>query len=349
MYKLEKNQKYKVIQWGLGPVGSIAVRMMLRRMSLEIVGAIVTQREKIGRDLGELVGREKVGIIASDKLVGNLQADVVLHMTSSSLMKQGNYKRNFEEISVALKAQKNVITTTGFVYPWRNSPEMSEQLDQLAVENGVTLLGTAAAPGFHTDFLPLTLSGSLARVDRIIIREWEDDTIASGFWAKEFMGFGMTLDEFEKQGADRLKNALVTFYLESMYFITDALGWEISEVKSNLETYTATESLQTAVKKIKPGTICAHKVLVEGIKGRNSVIYIEHVFKVCPDRVKEPEGVNLIEIEGRPKAGIKLTHNWWTDIGVITAAHAVNAIPQVVEAPSGFLSLRDLPLVTAIK
>ena len=60
----------------------------------------------------------------------------------------GNWDKNRDEIIVALKARKNVITTTGFVYPWRTCPEMCRQLDMIAKENGVTLLGTGAAPGF---------------------------------------------------------------------------------------------------------------------------------------------------------------------------------------------------------
>ena len=127
---------------------------------------------------------------------------------------------------------------------WVSSLTIYDSLSQLAKENDVKLLGTAAAPGFHTDYLPLTLSGSLARTDRIVIREWEDDALARGFWAEEFMGFGSTPGEFKKQGADRLRHAMVTFYIESMYFITDALGWEISEIKSDLISYTTEQPVR---------------------------------------------------------------------------------------------------------
>ena len=345
-------KRYKVIQWGLGAVGTAAARMMLQKQSIEIVGGIASRPEKIGRDIGELSGGKEIGVPISGNIAEALSknADVVLHMTASSLLNKGNLKENAEEISLALKAKKNVITTSGFMYPWRSSPEISRQLDQLAKENGVTLLGTGAAPGFHTDYLPLALTGCLARVDKIIIRECEDDSEVTSAWMTQNMGFGLSLDEFEKTGMlQLLRDSLIAFYIEPIHFIADTMGWEVTEVRPTFESYTAKERLQIAVREIEPGTICAHKVALEGMKGENVLIYVEHIFKVCSDRVKEPEGENSIWIEGRPSVGVKLEGNWWPWALLVTAAHPVNAIPRVVEAPPGFVSLESLPAVTAIQ
>jgi hypothetical protein len=133
-------RKYKVIQWGMGLCGTPAVRMMLRKSSIELIGVIVNRPEKTGRDIGELSGADATGILASNNVdeVLKRDADVVIHMTSSSMMEVGNWDKNRDEIIVALKARKNVITTTGFVYPWRTCPEMCRQLDEVAKENGVT-------------------------------------------------------------------------------------------------------------------------------------------------------------------------------------------------------------------
>lgn len=342
--------KYKVIQWGMGLCGTPAVRMMLRKKSIEVVGVIVNRPEKAGRDIGELAGDKAVGILASNDIGEVLQrdADVVIHMTSSSMMEVGNWDKNRDEIIVALKARKNVITTSGFVYPWRTCPEMCRQLDEVAKENGVTLLGTGAAPGFHPEFLPLVLSGTVARVNHVLIRQWEDDTPVTAAWF-HYLGYGQSIEEIGAQGTSKIKNALINFYAESFYCIADALGWELTEIKSRSEYYTATETLQVALGEIKPGTICAQKLIMDGMRGEDVVITLEQVFKVCPDKVKEPEGSNSIWIDSRPTVGLTLTGDWWHWVGPLTGFHAVNCIPRVVAASPGFVSLTDLPLVTAIR
>ena len=341
--------KYKVIQWGMGLCGTPAVRMMLRKKSIDMAGVIVSRSEKAGKDIGELAGESPAGILASNDIKEILakDADVVIHMTSSSMMEDGTWGKNKDEIITALKTRKNVITTTGFVYPWRTYPEMCKELDMIAKENGVTLFGTGAAPGFHPEFLPLVLSGTLARVKNILIRQWEDDTPVTAAWF-HYLGYGKNINDIGAEGTSKIKNALIHFYSESFYCIADALGWELSEIRSRSEYYTCKETLQVALGEIKPGTICAQKLVLEGMEGENVVITLEQVFKVCPDKVIEPEGENSIWINGVPSVGFKLTGDWWHWVGPITGFHAVNCIPRVIAAPPGFISLADLPPPTTI-
>ncbi|MBN1614113.1 MAG: hypothetical protein JW950_06565 [Deltaproteobacteria bacterium] len=343
------SKKYRVIQWGMGLCGTPAVRMMLRKKSIEMVGVIVNRPEKAGRDVGELAGEEAVGILASNdigKVLGR-DADVVIHMTSSSMMEMGTWDKNKDEILLALNARKNVITTTGFLYPWRSYPDMCRELDETAKRNGVTLLGTGAAPGFHPDLLPLLLTGSVARVDHILIKQWEDDTPVTAAWL-HYLGYGKDPGEIGDEGTNKIKQALIHFYSESIHFLADALGWDITEIRTQSEYFTAKETLQIAQGEIRPGTICAQKLIIDALRGEKAVITIEQVFKVCPDKVKEPEGTNSIWIDSRPTVGLELTGNWWHWVGPITGFHAVNCIPQVVAAAPGFVSHRDLPLSAAI-
>jgi hypothetical protein len=78
-----------VVQYGCGPVGCSVARLALQRPSLHLAGAVDTSKEKIGKDLGELIGADKtIGVTVSGALgsVTNLgAAEVVLHCTSSKL------------------------------------------------------------------------------------------------------------------------------------------------------------------------------------------------------------------------------------------------------------------------
>lgn len=54
-------KKYKVIVWGLGNVGRYAVKMILQKKSLELVGAVDIDPLKVGKDVGELFGFGQAG------------------------------------------------------------------------------------------------------------------------------------------------------------------------------------------------------------------------------------------------------------------------------------------------
>ena len=56
----------KVIVWGTGNVGRPALRAVLSHTDLELVGVIVSNPDKVGRDAGELVGMAPVGLAATD-------------------------------------------------------------------------------------------------------------------------------------------------------------------------------------------------------------------------------------------------------------------------------------------
>jgi len=56
--------KIRVIQYGVGPIGAGIVRLMLQKPDLQIVGAIDLDPQKVGKDLGRIVGAERdLGVI----------------------------------------------------------------------------------------------------------------------------------------------------------------------------------------------------------------------------------------------------------------------------------------------
>ena len=55
----------RVAVWGTGNVGRPAIRAVLAHRELELVGAVVANPDKVGRDAGELAGVAPAGIIAT--------------------------------------------------------------------------------------------------------------------------------------------------------------------------------------------------------------------------------------------------------------------------------------------
>jgi len=75
------NKPIRIIQYGLGAIGQAAARLVLDRKGLQLVGAVDRDPKLIGRDLGDLLGRNrKLGFEVSDKLG---EADVVIHCSTS--------------------------------------------------------------------------------------------------------------------------------------------------------------------------------------------------------------------------------------------------------------------------
>ena len=48
--------KIRVIQFGLGPIGCAAARLVAKRAHLELVGAVDIDPAKIGKDVGDVIG-----------------------------------------------------------------------------------------------------------------------------------------------------------------------------------------------------------------------------------------------------------------------------------------------------
>ena len=58
-------KKYRVIQWGIGNVGTIALRHFAHNPAFEVVGVLCNRPEKVGKDAGELVGTAPIGVLAT--------------------------------------------------------------------------------------------------------------------------------------------------------------------------------------------------------------------------------------------------------------------------------------------
>ena len=73
-------KRLRVIQWATGNIGTRAMRAVIEHPELELVGLLVNDPAKAGRDAGELCGVAPVGIAAInsvDEIVA-LPADCVL-------------------------------------------------------------------------------------------------------------------------------------------------------------------------------------------------------------------------------------------------------------------------------
>src|SRR5438874_13804759 len=151
-------KKIRAIQYGVGPIGASRAKLMREKQAIEIIGAIDLDPAKAGRDLGEVVGAQDspwgVKVFADAKEALDLNPDVVIHSTSSSLEKV------MDQLTACLEAQSCIVSTCEELsYPFRTHPELAAKLDAAAKEWGVALVGTGVNPGFGMDQRVVTLAG----------------------------------------------------------------------------------------------------------------------------------------------------------------------------------------------
>jgi hypothetical protein len=335
-------REVKIIQYGVGAMGSLMVKTTLKRKGLRLVGAI-DQDKKVGMDLGEAVGLDgKLGISISgepETLLRNTGADIVLHATASFL------DEVYPQIAMALEAGMSVISICEeLAYPWHRNPELADKIDRLAREKDVTVLGTGVSPGFSLDTLVIHCTGLCAEVKRITAKRMSDSSLY-GPKVLDRRGLGLSLDEWEKRVSEKRITGHIGSY-ESMRMIGASLGWNLDEtVEMPIEPIIAEAAVELPYLKIARGTVCGYNQKAYALMGGEKVIHFENEGRVYGEG-EEHHTEDSVHIEGNPE--IKLTIKPGLPGDVTTSSMAVNAIAQVMASRPGLVSMKDLPNPAAL-
>lgn len=328
------SDKIRVIQYGLGPIGSAVARHVIERTDLELVGGVDIDPGKVGKDVGEAIGLGRpLGFVVAGKLaqvLAQTKADLVLHTTNSYF---DLFKSQIIEI---LEAGLDVVSTAEELsFPWLAHPEQAAEIDAAAKRAGVTVLGTGVNPGFLMDCLLLSLTAICQRVDRIdVTRVINASTRRGPFQAK--IGSGMTVEAFNaKMAAGRMGHVGLP---ESVGMVFSTLGKKLARYESSVEPVVADEPVKTDFFEVQPGQVRGLKQVARGYTDEGEFLTLTFIAALG----EENDG-DTIKITGKPDLKVKLKG---TNGDIATVAIAVNAIRRVREAAPGLVTMRDLPIVT---
>ena len=337
-------RKIKAVQYGVGKMSIFTMRYMLEK-GIEIVGAIDINPDVIGKDIGEVLGRENLGVVVTDvkdaeTMLSQTKPDICV-VTTRSLISEVE-----EPLMICAKLGINAITTCEEAfYPMNSNPTLVKKIDELAKQNNCTITGSGYQD-IYWGQLVTSIAGSTQKITKIKgsssynVEEY-------GIALAEAHGSGLTLEEFEEKiaSADNISVDERQKIIEAGEFMPSYMwnvnGWLCSKlgltVKSQTQkcvpqTYKEDIFSSTLNMTIKAGNATGMSAVVTTETEEGIVVESECIGKVyAPDEFDK----NIWTVEGEPTTTITVEKPATVEL---TCATIVNRIPDIINAKPGYVT-----------
>ncbi len=343
---------YRVIQWATGAQGVEAIRAMIDRPDLELVGGWVHTAAKEGADLGVLAGREPIGVTATRDVEAllALDADCVAYMPRNT---------SLDDVCAILASGKNIVTTAFLFFPKALPPDDLARLLDACERGGSSIHGTGLNPGNLSGVLPLALSGMSRRIEKITLQERADWSFyESTNITFDNMRFGCAPEDVTEDASDFLRfNSGI--FKEEVQLMADALGAGIDEITTEVDLVLAERDHDIFGIRLAAGTVAGQRWHWQGRREGEALVEIDALWTVggeYPAHWPAPLDGWTLTIEGEPsmRAHFLSLASWTRDVpitehvraaSIATAMQAINAIPDLCAAAPGIATMADLPLI----
>lgn len=333
----------KVIQYGCGKMAKYTMRYVLEN-GWDIAGAVDINPNVIGKDVGEIIGGENVGVKVvsvdeAEALFSEVKADVCI-VTTMSLLADCR-----DALLLCAKHGVNAITTCEEAfYPINSNPTLTLEIDKLAKENNCTITGSGYQDAFWGNLIS-TLAGTTQRITKIkgsSSYNVEDYGIALA----KAHGAGLTLKEFEKDVAssdnidEEARKKLIkkgeflpSYMWNTTGWLCDKLGLTVVSQNQKCVPITYKKNLvsKTLNMTIKKGYATGMSAVVTTQTKEGITLEIECIGKVYS---KTDVDQNIWTVYGEPTTNMVITK---PDTVKLTCATIVNRILDVIDAEDGFV------------
>ncbi len=335
-------ENVKVIIWGLGAMGGGMADMILKKKGFDIVG-VAGREGKQGKSMYDFIETERgdrpdVIIGAPEDVIKPGAADVVLLCTDSFT------KEAFPRMKYILEQGINCVTSAEeMAFPAAQSPAEAEELDRIAKENGVSILGTGINPGHIMDSLVLIMTGCMVDVEEITSRR-VNSLSPFGPVVMEEQGIGISPEEFKERKANHTMSGHVGF-AESVGMIAEGLGLKVDKFEQDMNPITTDVDRKSPHGFAAAGSCAGVAMTAEATLSNGMPVHMDHPQQIEPEQVGIQTGDYVI-IKGTPS--VNMVNSPEVEGGLGTIAMCVNMIPQVINADAGLVTMIDLPLPRAI-
>ncbi len=328
----------RIAQWATGLVGAAAARKVIEHPDMELVACFAHGADKVGKDVGDLVGAPKTGVLATNRIEEIIAArpDCVLYMP---------LVWDVEAMAMLLEAGINVISTANFITGRSYGQAAVDRLEAAARKGNVSLHGTGINPGL-ANAIGLILSAQCAEFQRITVLESVDATgyASADTWIS--LGFGGPVDA---PGLVERCNERTLVFMDAAEMMAEGLGITPDEISFTAEFGTATEDLALGYMDIARGTVCGMKMTYAVVVDGKDAIRLSTMWRLGYAMEPDWQGTGyVIDVEGTP--GIHCVFDREGDAaggGVVTAMSAVHVIADVCAARPGIVQAWELPLPAA--
>jgi hypothetical protein len=337
----------KVIQWTTGNIGRRSLHAILSRPDLELVGVFAHGASKVGRDAAELCGwPEPTGITATGDI------DALLALGADACCYNPLWP-SIDELVRLLESGVNVCSSAAWITGGKQSPEDQEWIRRACAQGGSTIFGSGAHPGM-TNLVGMVLSGSCERVDSIVITESVDCSTYESAETQTAMGFSQPPDTPGLAETVRRESEV---FAESAAMMADAIGVKLDRMSFDVTFTPATGDSDLGFMQIPAGTVGGVMGYHRGWVGDHNVVSVGFNWTMG-SHVEPPKPLqhgHVIQVFGLPNMRTVLhclPPADWTEPGfmglgmIYTAMPVTNAVPYVVAAEPGIVTLADLPPVT---
>ena len=342
------DRKIKVVQYGAGKMSVYTMRYVYEK-GAEIVGAVDTNPDVIGKDIGEIIGSENKGVKVvsleeAENMMKETNPDIAI-VTTMSLFSDVE-----ESLMLCAKLGINAITTCEEAfYPMNSNPVATKKVDELAKQNGCTITGSGYQDIYWGQLIS-SIAGSTHQITKIkgsSSYNVEDYGIALA----KAHGAGLTLEEFDKQVAsvdrisDEERQEMINKgeYLPS--YMWNVNGWLCAKLGLTVKSQTQKTVPQTHTEDIASSTLNM-TVKAGDATGMSAVVTTE-----------TEEGITIeSECIGKVYSKDDFDKNEWTIIGEpnttlvinrpstveLTCASIVNRIPDVINSRTGYVPTEEM-------
>ena len=343
------DRKLRAVQYGCGKMSVFLMRYLFEK-GADIVAAFDMNPAVIGKDIGDIIGGAKTGVIVSDakdagRVMAELKPDVCVVATRSTM---ADIKEAFA--TCAMNGVNAISTCEEALYPWNSSPAITQELDELAKKHGVTLAGSGY-PDMYWGVLIDTLAGSMHKITKIkgsSSYNVEDYGIALA----KGHGAGLSKEQFAKEigNYNDLSSEEQKKLVESGEYIPSYMwnqnGWLCSRMgltpisqtqKCIPTTHHSDLRSDTLGMVIKAGEPTGMSAIVTTETAEGITIETE-----CIGNVYAPEDFDKNDwtFYGEPETTINVNRPATVEL---TCANLVNRIPALMNAQPGYVSTDKMP------
>ena len=348
---------YRVVVWGTGNVGRPAIRAIAAHRDLELVGVVVSNPDKVGRDAGDLAGIGPLGVAATQDTSIALAGDVdaVVYAATADTRPEEAYA----DLMACLGAGVTVVSTAFYplLHPASAPRELLDVLEPVCAQGNASVFVSGIDPGWALDILPALISGVSAGITEIRVQEvfnyalYDQPEVV-----REVIGFGGPMDEVPLMLLDF---SLDMVWAPMVRVLADLLGVEVTDIEIDVERRPLERTVEVdGMGTFEAGGQGAFRFEVRGIVDGRPLIVMEHITRIddgcAPDwpSSSSPGGEHRVQITGHPNLTVSVHGTEPGESGAAGGGNAtaanriVNAIPAVVAAKAGPVSPVDLPLIT---